>query len=233
MPTIFSHAVFAIGFSKLVLEVSDWLSRQPRNSAANEVYGESPHLTDGQTAADSLAANRHNLLTASILAVLPDADALFIPWIAYQHALGHRGFSHSLVFALLTGLASAMLLIKLKRNKGQSLWTLTFIFVLACASHGFFDAMTTGGLGVAFFSPLDNTRYFFPFRPIPVAPLSAARLFTARGLNLLLWEFALLWTFAIGSIVWSRRNPAGKLLAFAFWLICLAMWVLKGLGNAL
>nr|HRC76832.1 rhodanese-like domain-containing protein [Kouleothrix sp.] len=33
--------------------------------------------------------------------------------------------------------------------------------------HGVLDAMTDGGLGVAFFAPFSATRYFFPFRPIP------------------------------------------------------------------
>src|SRR5215831_7502105 len=41
---------------------------------------------------------------------------------------------------------------------------------LATASHGVLDAMTNGGLGVAFFSPFDTTRYFLPWRPIRVSP---------------------------------------------------------------
>jgi hypothetical protein len=36
---------------------------------------------------------------------------------------------------------------------------------LATASHGVLDATTNGGLGVAFFSPFDNRRYFLPWRP--------------------------------------------------------------------
>src|SRR6266540_4876570 len=35
--------------------------------------------------------------------------------------------------------------------------------------HGFFDAMTNGGLGVAFFAPFDSRRYFLAFRPLEVA----------------------------------------------------------------
>jgi hypothetical protein len=43
-------------------------------------------------------------------------------------------------------------------------------FLFLCgASHGFFDAMTNGGLGVAFFAPLDSRRYFLTFRPLEVA----------------------------------------------------------------
>jgi inner membrane protein len=32
--------------------------------------------------------------------------------------------------------------------------------------------MTDGGLGVAFFSPIDQNRYFLPIRPIRVASMS-------------------------------------------------------------
>jgi inner membrane protein len=42
--------------------------------------------------------------------------------------------------------------------------------------------MTTGGLGVAFFSPFENSRYFFPFRPIKVSPMSVESFFEGKGL---------------------------------------------------
>src|SRR5262249_33852605 len=45
-------------------------------------------------------------------------------------------------------------------------------FFAAAASHGLLDAMTNGGLGVAFFAPFSDTRYFFPWRPILVSPIS-------------------------------------------------------------
>ena len=47
-----------------------------------------------------------------------------------------------------------------------SLWTHFF----ASGVHGLLDAMTDGGLGVAFFSPFDNRRYFLPWTPIRVIP---------------------------------------------------------------
>ena len=53
------------------------------------------------------------------------------------------------------------------------------------------DAMTTGGLGVAFFSPFDNSRYFFPWRPIKVSPIGIGKFFTMRGIQVLKSE--LLW----------------------------------------
>jgi inner membrane protein len=210
MPTIFTHAAFAFAFSKLTLDVKN---KETALSASEE------------TSSNSINANKRILFAASILAALPDADALLMRWIAYNDPFGHRGFTHSLFFASVIGFAIALLLIKLKWNNGQSLWTVSFIFILVTASHGFFDAMTTGGLGVAFFAPFDNTRYFFPFRPIPVAPLSAAGLFTARGLYLLFWEFALLWTFAIGGVIWNHYNVNRKAGAVICWIICLMLWI--------
>ena len=58
-------------------------------------------------------------------------------------------------------------------------------FFLATASHGLLDAMTDGGLGVAFFSPFDNRRYFLPWTPIRVSPIGIEPFFTARGLEVL------------------------------------------------
>jgi inner membrane protein len=216
MPTIFTHAAFAFGFSKLILDV--------KSNTTNKETGLS---ADEETYTNSIAANKRILFAASILAALPDADALLMRWIAYNHPLGHRGFTHSLCFAVIISFVVALLFTKLRWNNGQSLWTLSFIFIIASASHGFFDAMTTGGLGIAFFAPFDNTRYFFPFRPIPVAPLSAAGLFTARGLYLLIWELGLLWTFAIGAVIWNHQNITRKIVAVTCWLICLLMWIRK------
>ncbi len=172
-------------------------------------------------------ADRRVLITASVLAALPDADALLMRWIAYGDPFGHRGFTHSLFFALIIGCAVALLFVKMRWNGKRPLWFLATLFALVTASHGFFDAMTTGGLGVAFFAPFNNRRYFFPYRPIPVAPLSAEGLFTARGLNLLLWEFLLIWTFAAGAVIWHQRNPHRKIVAGLCWGVCLLMWWIK------
>ena len=49
----------------------------------------------------------------------------------------------------------------------------------ATASQGILGAMTNGGLGIAFFAPFDDTRYFFPFRPLAVSSFSVEALITA------------------------------------------------------
>lgn len=138
-------------------------------------------------------------LAAILLPILPDIDGLFINWIPYGHPFGHRGFTHSLFFAALIGIAAAFLSVHLGWSSKKSLLKLTIFFTLITASHGFFDAMTNGGLGVAFFAPFDNTRYFLPWRPIPVSPMSGAGLLTERGIRVISWEFALFWLFAIAA----------------------------------
>jgi membrane-bound metal-dependent hydrolase YbcI (DUF457 family) len=95
---------------------------------------------------------------------------------------------------------------------------------LITASHGFFDALTSGGLGIAFFAPFDNTRYFFPIRPIPVSPLDPAAFLHWRGLRVLVWEAGLFWTFAVAAALWDQRELGRKVLAGLCVLAGLAAW---------
>ena len=61
-------------------------------------------------------------------------------------------------------------------------------FFLVTASHGVLDALTDGGLGIAFFAPFDNSRYFFPWTPIKVSPIGISEFFTAYGMKVLVSE---------------------------------------------
>ncbi|MFV1958344.1 MAG: metal-dependent hydrolase [Planctomycetota bacterium] len=65
--------------------------------------------------------------------------------------------------------------------------------VLATATHGALDALTDGGLGVAFLAPFSPERFFLPWTPIPVAPLSVRGFFTGHGLAIFAWEGLTLW----------------------------------------
>lgn len=121
------------------------------------------------------------LLAAGALAsALPDADVLgFRLGVPYAAALGHRGLSHSLAFALLVGLAGAAAARRLGARPGAA-----FLFLLAAtASHGALDACTGGGLGVAFLWPFSPARHFAPVRPIAVAPIGLGRFFERGGLS--------------------------------------------------
>jgi len=129
-----------------------------------------------------------------LLAVLPDVDflgdALGIP---YAHPLGHRGFTHSLVFAALAGVAAAALFRGRITAIAGAQWRLGVVFFVATASHGVLDALTNGGKGVGFFIPLSNERFFFPWRPLAVTPLELDRL-TAADVAPILWsEFLWVW----------------------------------------
>ena len=126
------------------------------------------------------------ILVAIISAILPDIDVLaFKLGISYENWLGHRGFTHSIVFAILWALLCAAVF-----GKNKKLVFFGIIF-LATLSHGFLDAMTTGGLGVGFLIPFDNSRYFFPFRPIQVSPIGVGNFFSKWGLKVIASE--LIW----------------------------------------
>src|SRR5438045_9678006 len=90
-------------------------------------------------------------------AVIPDGDVIgFAFGVDYDDFLGHRGFFHSLLFAL--GWALFVVLLEFRKTRRRELaWLIGFFFV-ATASHGVLDAMTKGGFGVPFFSPLAPTR---------------------------------------------------------------------------
>jgi inner membrane protein len=127
---------------------------------------------------------------AAALAMLPDLDVLaFAAGIPYGSRFGHRGFSHSLCCALVTSLAVALLA---STSVAVPWWVLWSCFFVAMASHGILDAFTNGGLGVAFFSPFDPTRYFFPWRPVQVSPIGRA-FFGRWGLRAFLSEVVWIW----------------------------------------
>lgn len=124
------------------------------------------------------------------VSILPDLDIL--TWhlgIPLSHEYGHRGFSHSILFAALAALIGARLL------KGYGIpWTLALGFLfISCISHGVMDAFTNGGHGIAFYWPWSKTRYFAPYRVIQIAPIHLERILSMRIPVVLLSEFLWLW----------------------------------------
>jgi len=160
------------------------------------------------------------------LSALPDADALFTGVIPYNHPFGHRGFTHSIFFAVVIGAIAAFSISRFGWAGDRSIWPLALLFFAVIALHGFFDAMTDGGLGVAFFAPFSNSRYFLPWRPIPVAPLSFGGLMTQRGMRVVRYELSLFWFFPLAAFVWDRRRWWRMILAGAVAAVGVVMWVL-------
>lgn len=148
--------------------------------------------------------DRRVLLLGAALSVLPDADVgAFGLGIPYAHPLGHRGFTHSLVFAALGAAFASWAYQRLTRRPAS------FVFLFLClASHGLFDAMTSGGRGVGFFIPFSNERHFLPWRPIQVSPIGVGD-FLASGLPVLASEVIWVWvpcvTLALAGWIVRRR----------------------------
>ena len=143
-----------------------------------------------RVATGGVASSRRLLVAGAVGAVLPDLDALgFFAGVPYASLLGHRGLTHSLAFALLLAGCAALFAQRLEARKG---WGFAFVF-LCSASHGLLDALTDGGLGVAFLSPFSSQRFFFPWRPIPVSPIGVSEIFSSYGIHLFASEIALVW----------------------------------------
>jgi inner membrane protein len=147
-----------------------------------------------------------------VCSVIPDLDVIgFRLGVRYGDFWGHRGFTHSLVFALLTAGAAVVVGFRHRAPEIDRLRLIGYLF-LATASHGVLDAMTNGGIGVAFFSPFDNARYFLPWRPILVSPISVGRFFSPQAQAILASEFLWIWIPAgllAASMLMLRRIKAG------------------------
>lgn len=140
------------------------------------------------------------LLGAGVIAaMLPDADVLgLLLHVPYADNFGHRGATHSLLFAGLCAALAALCHRPLRAGVAQAA---AWIFVCV-ASHPLLDAMTNGGLGVALAWPWQDTRWFAPWRPIQVSPIGA-RFFSARGWATLASELRWVWLpLAVGAVAW-------------------------------
>jgi len=146
---------------------------------------------------------------ASLCSIVPDVDVIgFRFGIQYGDVFGHRGFSHSIFFAFAISLLVLFALrLKTRIQKPVSV----FIFLFLCTvSHGILDAFTNGGLGVAFFSPFSNLRYFSPWRPITVSPIGISQFFSGPIVDVMESEIVFVWfpcmIIFISSLILLRAN---------------------------
>lgn len=144
----------------------------------------------GQAAPEPMRTNWRFWTAALVCSALPDVYVVgFSFGVRYGDLWGHRGVTHSILFAALMGMVAAMFL---GGSRTQLLWNGFLLFVIT-ASHGFLDAMTNGGLGIAFFSPFDTTRYFLLWRPIVVSPIGLSRFLSGRGAAAVSSEIIYVW----------------------------------------
>jgi len=155
------------------------------------------------------------LLFWSALSLFPDIDVVgFLRGVPYGAPWGHRGATHSLAFAIAGGVLVGLGARWVKRPVLRTMVVATLVL----ASHGLLDTMTDGGLGAALLWPFSLSRFFAPWRPIPVAPIGPD-FFTPDGAIVALTEVALflpLWLFAFHFRV--------RAAAVAMWLV--AVWLL-------
>ncbi|MGA3956308.1 metal-dependent hydrolase [Ralstonia nicotianae] len=72
--------------------------------------------------------------------------------MSYHDAFGHRGATHSILFALVLAVVAALVHPLLK----SSAWRCAIFVGLATLSHPLLDACTNGGMGVALLWPFSE-----------------------------------------------------------------------------
>lgn len=146
------------------------------------------------------------LACGAIASMLPDLDVVGMRLgVPYASDFGHRGFTHSIFFAMVVALAGACF-----HRRLRSGFLGAFLFLLAAvASHGLLDAFTNGGRGIELLWPWTSERYFAPVRPIEVSPLSIRGLLSPRGAQVLESEVIWVWLPALaagGALLAARRR---------------------------
>ena len=104
---------------------------------------------------------------------------------------GHRGITHSLLFAAASA-AAATLWVR-RREPSMPAGRLFGVLALAAASHGFLDAAMASGVGVAVLAPFSPARYILPWRPIRVTPANENWLLNFGGIRVTNSEILWLW----------------------------------------
>jgi len=170
------------------------------------------------------------MLFWAALSFLPDADVVGLGLgVRYEDPWGHRGATHSLVFSVALG----ALVGALAPWFGYRALRTGVMATVVVASHALLDTLTDGGLGCALFWPFDLTRYFAPWRPLPVSPIALGYL-SPYGLYVAIAEMTLFAPLLLYALAKRRGAHARRLrpvavgLGVTVWVI--AIWLLMGWG---
>lgn len=105
-------------------------------------------------------------LAGVVCAVLPDVDFALVTlgFQRYDAAFGHRGFTHSIAFALALGAFGALWA---GPGRGRRWWVAAFL-ALCTASHPLLDGLFDRGICNAWLWPFDGARLCLAWRPVPM-----------------------------------------------------------------
>src|SRR6185436_1556752 len=88
------------------------------------------------------------ILIGMVCSVIPDADAITFKFgIPYSSVWGHRGFTHSILFAIILSSLVIILFFRKENSRKVKIVLLTYFF-LSTLLHPLLDSCTNGGLGV-------------------------------------------------------------------------------------
>ena len=122
----------------------------------------------------------------AIVATIPDLDVLLTPFFSALEKISiHRGYSHSVLFCLLTATLFAYLMTKVKWTKLISYRRLWLFNFLALFTHVLLDAFTT--FGTQLLLPLADWRVSFDSINI-IDPVYTIPLLVGTGLSIYLYS---------------------------------------------
>jgi inner membrane protein len=141
------------------------------------------------------------LLSYVAVAQFPDIDVAWVSLGVRDVGLaGHRGLTHTPLFALFVGLMAGWLFRAPLRERLQRGWGVALVM----ASHGVLDALAQEGRGIYFLFPFSMERIKFAWQPIPDAPTGLA-FFSRTGMHHLAIELMLFLPFTLFAL-WPRRR---------------------------
>ncbi|MFN0087172.1 MAG: metal-dependent hydrolase [Blastocatellia bacterium] len=155
----------------------------------------------------SLRKDWHALAAGAALAILPDLD-LFFSWVLGMRATTHGGFTHSLLFAVISGTLLSMLL---REFNVRGFLT----YVMAGASHGLLDSATRREFGGSeLLWPVSTEKFrlgitdYFEFYPNPVGESIGPIL--ERALDICMYEMMIFMPLFILTVWWRRAQDTVK-----------------------
>ncbi|QNM82099.1 metal-dependent hydrolase [Sphingomonas sabuli] len=131
----------------------------------------------GVVALSSPPVSRRLVVAAMVAGMLPDADVVGRAFgIPHTADLGHRGATHSILFAALAGFIG----LTLHRWFDVPRRRAALVLFLSTLSHPLTDMLTDGGKGMMLFWPVEHDRFAFLARPVTVSHVGLQDLFSGR-----------------------------------------------------